>query len=109
MRCPPTMIRAGSPGTNLTMKKTIDVMTNMSGMSVTSRVRISRAIRGVRSSALSRASSRCCCTHALRGIDAVEEGDQDISIVLVVFEVHGMAASWEYLERRSGNARLEGA
>ena len=75
MRCPPTMIRAGSPGTNRTMKKTIEVMRNISGMSVTSRVRISRAISDVHCSGLRRASSRRCCGHAHGGIDASEEAE----------------------------------
>src|SRR5215213_4991991 len=107
MRWPPTMIRAGSPGTNLTMKKTIEVIRNMSGTSVTSRVRISRAIRDVHSSALKRTWSRCCCTHALRGIHAVEEAEQDIFVVIMVFQMHGMAASRKYLQDRPLNARLQ--
>src|SRR3954464_12716266 len=107
MRCPPTMIRAGSPGTNRTMKKTIEVIRNMTGMSVTSRVRISRGISDVHCSCLNRGLSRCCSMRAPRGIDAVEEPEQDIPVVLVIFEMHRMAASWEDLQLRSENARLD--
>ena len=34
--------------------------------------------------------------------------EEDISIVLVLFQMHGMAASCEDLQLRSGNARLQG-
>jgi hypothetical protein len=40
------MIRAGSPGTKRTMKKTIDVIKNITGINVISLVRISRAMGG---------------------------------------------------------------
>src|SRR5215212_78617 len=103
MRCPPTMIRAGSPGTNRTMKKTIDVIKNINGISVTSRVSISRAINLASVVAESRASSQCCGIHTLRGVDAIEEVEQNISVMLMVFQMHSMTASWEYLQFRSGN------
>jgi len=38
------MILAGSPGTNRTMKKTIEVMTNIVGMSVNNRGMMSRVM-----------------------------------------------------------------
>ena len=44
MRCPPTMILAGSPGTKRTMKKTTLVIRNISGISVSRRVTIRRVI-----------------------------------------------------------------
>src|SRR3954466_6920654 len=42
MRCPPTMIRAGSPGTNRTIKNTTDVIKNISGTNVSNLVTMSR-------------------------------------------------------------------
>src|SRR4051794_4239405 len=42
IRCPPTMIRAGSPGTNRTIKNTTEVIKNISGINVSNLVTMSR-------------------------------------------------------------------
>src|SRR5215211_6831672 len=107
MRCPPTMIRAGSPGTKRTMKKTIDVIRNISGISVSSLVRINRATATAprRRNPLRRSWSetqfRC------RTVGLIQELTQDFPVSLGVFQFRMVATAREDFKPRSRDSLVE--
>src|SRR5688572_28148085 len=106
IRCPPTMIRAGSPGMKWTRKKTTEVMMNINGTSVTSRVTMSRVTAPLRRRA-HRPPATAARSRRHRALNPGQEAAQHRQVPLRLFQVGGVRALLEHDKLRIGDTPVK--